>query len=171
MAKPLTDDERAEIVELIEQGLSRNEIALRVERSPGSITNVARDAGLSFDRAATQQATAARAADTAARMTQLASDLADDAERLRLQLFAPCVERKAMTVSAGRESGSYVEIVDVPRDQPTFSEQARIMVAVGIAVDKVHAISDQSRGDDDLSDVARFDEWLMGVGDVGPTAA
>lgn len=154
MAK-LTPADRAEIIRLLRDGIPRNEVARRTGRGQATVTRIANAEGITLDRSATKAAVEAR-------MAQLKSDLADDAARLRQQLFAPCVEQKAMTVALGRGQGSTVEIVEIHRDQPTFSEQARIMTAVGIAVDKVHAIDDHSRSDDDLSDVQAFTDWLLG---------
>ena len=68
----------------------------------------------------------------------------DDADRLRRQLFAPCVEKRAMTVSDGQAVGSHVEVVEIERDQPTFAEQAKIMVSLGIAADKLQLLTGQA---------------------------
>lgn len=74
---------------------------------------------------------------------QLARDLLHDVQRLRAQLFAPCVERKAMVVGDAR-SGSHVEIVDVDRDQPTFGDQKQIITAVAIGIDKVQILTGEA---------------------------
>lgn len=63
---------RAQVSALHAQGLGRNEIARRLGMRPADVTRAAREAGLSFDRAATEKATRAHKADlAAARQTQL----------------------------------------------------------------------------------------------------
>ena len=148
-------------MEGLEAGASVREVAREHGRSPSTVSGVARAAGVDVGgRDQTKAATDARLADRARRQGELASALLDDAERLRRELFAPCVERKAMTVALGRGAGSKVEIVDVLRDQPTHEAQARIMVAIGIAVDKVLAISNaENAGRDDSA----VDGWLLYV--------
>lgn len=69
--------------------------------------------------------------------TGLADALLADADRLRLQLFAPVVVRKPMTVSDGDAHGSHIEIIDVELEEPTFSDKKLIVQAIGIAVDKL----------------------------------
>lgn len=93
---------------------------------------------------ATEQRTAAVAAaqlTLADRKLALASDLLDDAQRLRAQLFAPCVMRKPMTVSLGKDAGSTIDITDVELTQPCFADQRQIMTSIAIAVDKVQILT------------------------------
>ena len=71
-------------------GVSRNDIAQEIGRSPSTVTGIARGLGLSFNRAATAAATAAKVADARDRRAQFALALLADAERLRSQLWAPC---------------------------------------------------------------------------------
>jgi transposase-like protein len=77
----------------------------------------------------------------AERKVNLASGLMDDIERLRTQLWQPCVERKPLVVSDGAQLGSRVEIVDVELKQPTFGDQRSIMTSIAIAVDKVQILT------------------------------
>lgn len=92
----------------------------------------------------TAQATAARLTTVAAKKARLAEDLLADLDRLRLQLFAPCVERKAMTVSDGHLEGGHVEIVDIDLTQPTFADQQKIMTSLAIGVDKVQLLTGEA---------------------------
>lgn len=80
----------------------------------------------------------------AERRQALAIGLMDDIERLRTQLWEPCVEKKPMVVSDGGESGSHVEVVEVERDQPTFADQKAIMTTLAIAVDKVQLLTGEA---------------------------
>ncbi len=167
MAKPLTDHERQTIIKLLTANpdLARNEIARRTGRSTDTIRRIAHQIGHRFDRTKTETATRARQADLAARRAELATALVADAARLRAQLWEPCVERKAMAVSRGSDVGSVVEIVEVHHDRPPFADQQRIMVSVGIAVDKVLAIDrhDNSAGEG----LAAVDRWLRAmIGDA-----
>lgn len=82
-------------------------------------------------------ATATKLLVSAERKTQLAANLLDDAERLRAQLFAPCIERRAMTVSGGKDFGSSIEVAEVHHDKPPFADQRQIMTSIAIAVDKI----------------------------------
>lgn len=68
---PLTDTERALILDLAASGLGRNEIAAEVGRSAGTVTKVCKTAGLGFNREATRSATEARSADLAGMRTLL----------------------------------------------------------------------------------------------------
>lgn len=141
MASP---DTRAEALAVYQQD-GAAAAARHAGVSRATIYNWANAAGIDVkDPKRTAAATASRLADVAERKTQLASDLLDDAQALRAQLFAPCVERKAMSVSDGKDSGSHVEIIDIERDKPTFSEQVRVLTATAIAVDKVQLLTGEA---------------------------
>lgn len=148
MAPKLADDERAAITEAIRAGGSRAEVARRFGRSPDTVGRIAQAEGLSFDRSATQVATEARRADNAAKRAELISGMYDDARRLRRQMFAPAVERKAMVVSDGSEMGSHVEIVDIELEQPTFGDKRNIAVSVKVLADGAKGLEavDESGG-------------------------
>lgn len=83
----------------------------------------------------------AQSVSMAERKLNLAAGLMDDIERLRVQLWASCTERKAMVVSDGAAEGSHVEIVDIDLTQPTFGDQKSIMTSLAIAVDKVQILT------------------------------
>lgn len=106
-----------------------------------TISRWAADAGLSTDvtsktAAATEQAQLS----VARRKLDLAGALLDDVTRLRAELFAPTVERVPMRVGVG-DGIQHVQMVDVTRQQPTFVDQKQIMVSIGIAVDKIVALT------------------------------
>lgn len=71
----ISDDQKAQVLALHAEGLARNEIARRVHISAGSVTNICRDAGLTFDRSETKQATEARQVDLAAGRIRLAEKM------------------------------------------------------------------------------------------------
>lgn len=61
----ITDQQRAHVLELHAQGLGRNAIHEQAGVSLGSVTNIIKAAGLSFDRVGPRAATAARQDDLA----------------------------------------------------------------------------------------------------------
>lgn len=71
----ISEDQKTHVLALHAQGIARNEIARRVGISAGSVTNICRDAGLTFDRSETKQATEARAVDLAAGRIRLAEKM------------------------------------------------------------------------------------------------
>lgn len=135
---PLSDEERARIVELAAAGWSRNAIARELGRSGRTVSNFAATAGLSFDRDATAAATAAKVADSQARLAELAATLIDDAHRIRRQLWEPC-----RVFSFGGRDNVYNEH---ELDRPDFAGQVKILTGVGIAVDKAMKIQAAAEG-------------------------
>jgi len=71
----ISEDQKAEVLALHAEGLARNEIARRVGIAAGSVTNICRAEGLTFDRSETKQATEARAVDLAAGRIRLAEKM------------------------------------------------------------------------------------------------
>lgn len=138
---PITPKERRRILALHGEGKSRNDIRRITGRSNGAITTIVRDAGLSFDRAATKAATEAKAADNASKRAQLESDLLDDAQKLRKQLWEPCVWG-----SFGGKDNLYNS---VHLDQPTFEQQRAITNAVGNVIDRTIKLSNVGKAADD----------------------
>ncbi|MFD8151733.1 helix-turn-helix domain-containing protein [Streptomyces sp. NPDC059720] len=127
MARPITDDDREQVRTLHAQNKTRNEIARMIKRSPSTVTKIARELDLTFDRAGeVAVATEVRRADLAARRAALALGLQDDAEKLRAQLFAPCTVGEF----AGREGEWHTADLDRPR----FGDQRQIIGAVQTAV-------------------------------------
>lgn len=85
----LTDADRATILALHAAGKSRNDIAREVQRSGSTVTKVVHQAGLTFDRTATEAATRARRADFRAVRAELSEKLLNDALLLREQIWEP----------------------------------------------------------------------------------
>lgn len=143
----ITQTQRDEAVALAEQigaaeaarrlGLNANTVRSWMARAPQHQANAEQ-------RAQTTHATQARLATAAERKAQLASDLLDDAQRLRAQLFAPCTERKALVVSHGQNLGSEVDIAEIHHDQPPFADQRQIMTSIAIAVDKIQILTGEA---------------------------
>jgi hypothetical protein len=125
-AHPVTDAERDRVRQLHAAGRGRNEIALELDRSAGIVSKIAKQLGLSFDRAVTRAATAAKVADAKAKRARLMHDLLADAEQLRRQLFAPCKVH-----AFGGKDNTYNEAA---LERPPFRDQRDIVQAVSVAV-------------------------------------
>jgi phosphoglycolate phosphatase-like HAD superfamily hydrolase len=77
----VSEEERETLRRLHAEGKGRNEIARQLGRSAGTVTNIASELGLSFDRSATKKASEARAAYAEERRLELIGkgfDKADD---------------------------------------------------------------------------------------------
>lgn len=72
----------------------------------------------------------------AERKQALADGLLDDAVRLRGQMFAPTIEKKAVKLAGGEHSADQVEIVEIERDEPTFTEKKLLAQTISIVLDK-----------------------------------
>ncbi|MFH8345026.1 helix-turn-helix domain-containing protein [Streptomyces sp. NPDC018045] len=129
MREPITDADRNQVRRLHAAGKTRNQIAREIGRSGSTVSKIARDLNLSFERGPEViAATEARRIDLAARRQQLAEMLHQDAERLRAQLWEPC--------TIGAFGGKDNQWSEVTLDRPQFSDQRQILAATSIAVDR-----------------------------------
>lgn len=127
MPRPITDTDRTKVRRLHAQGMTRNAIAREIGRSPSTVSKLAAEAGLTFERGPEiVAATEARRIDLAARRAALAAELHQDAERLRAQLWEPC----AYGEFAGRDG----EWNETYLERPRFADQRAIIAATGTAV-------------------------------------
>lgn len=143
-ARPVTDTERQQVATLHAAGCSRNDIAAQLGRSGATISKIATDLGLSFDRSAVQAATVAKVADARARRAQLMTDLLDDARRLREQLWAPheYIDHGGKEFTEARWTQS----------EPTAADKLRLMQAATTAVNASLRL-DQRDGDGSVDQV------------------
>ncbi|MER6748067.1 hypothetical protein ACFW6C_09180 [Streptomyces fungicidicus] len=81
MARTFTTEDEQRLRQFHADGVSRNEIARRMEWSVGTITNHAQRLGLPFDREAVRAATDARQVDLKDRRQRIQEQLLDLAER------------------------------------------------------------------------------------------
>ncbi|MFJ5143297.1 helix-turn-helix domain-containing protein [Streptomyces sp. NPDC088707] len=89
-ARPITEKDRKQVRALHAEGMSRNDIARKISRSPSTVSKLATDMGLSFERAPeVAAATTARKADLAARRAAMAETLQDVAEREISKMVLP----------------------------------------------------------------------------------
>ena len=112
--------------ELAADGWGRNRIAREVGLSGSTVSGIIRDAGASFARTATAEATEAARVDAAARRAELSLALLEDAHRLRAQLWQPC--------TVGAFGGRDNVWTETRLDEPTFADKRAILAAVGNAV-------------------------------------
>lgn len=89
MAGKLTDEQRAEVLRLHNDGLSRNDIARQTGISAGSVTSICTTHGRSFDRSATKRATEARQVDLAAGRLRLAEKMLEASEAMLDKIDGP----------------------------------------------------------------------------------
>lgn len=150
---PITDRDRNQVRALHADGCNRNEIARRIGRSPSTVTKIARELGLTFDRTKTKAATAARVADAKARRAYLAALLIEDAHRLRTQLWEPC---KLVKIGGKDNVATEHEL-----DQPLFEDQLKIMQTTSLAADRHARLVEMDR-DDGNTEVASLLGTLLG---------
>ncbi|GAA0638141.1 hypothetical protein GCM10010174_69980 [Kutzneria viridogrisea] len=146
---PLTEQDRQRVRELHAQGLTRNEIGRAIGRSASTVSKLAKELGLTFDRSKTRAATEAKVADAKSRRAALALNLLGDAERIREQLWQPC-----RVYSFGGRDNVYSEEW---HERPDFAAQLKILQATGVALDKVMRIEAH---DADTHGLAAVDQWL-----------
>jgi hypothetical protein len=92
--RPINDTERDQVRQLHAEGLTRNKIAGRIGRSTWTVTKIARQLGLSFDRAndpGLVRAQQARVADARARRATLQLTALGNAQQLAEAMFSPVV--------------------------------------------------------------------------------
>ncbi|MGI5178662.1 helix-turn-helix domain-containing protein [Dactylosporangium sp. CA-152071] len=137
--RPVTDHDRDQVRALHAQGLSRNEIARQIGRSGKTVSNIAKAAGLTFERGPeVAAATEARKVDAKARRAALALALLDDAERLRKQLFAPCT-----VYSFGGRDNTFEQALI---EEPSFRDKRDLMQAVSTAIDRSVKLDEYDSG-------------------------
>lgn len=146
--KRLTDEERDRIADAIRAGKSRNEIARAFNRSAGTVTKIAQDNGLEFDRSATKQATEAKQTDNAHRLEILKGRFLEESERL-------LGEMTSKTTVVKFHQGEWFE---TEFDQPTHIDQRNIMWTAGGAIRNYLEIDAHQGGGDDS--YAAVDAWL-----------
>jgi hypothetical protein len=122
--RPLTEADRDQVRELHAQGLTRNAIATEIGRSAATVTKIAGQLGLSFDRAVTQAATAAKVADARLRRRGIIERLYAQAEKQLERL--ECGQHKMAEVSMG-------SVVHYTVDEPPAADVHRLMGAINAA--------------------------------------
>ncbi|MFE0762609.1 helix-turn-helix domain-containing protein [Streptomyces smyrnaeus] len=129
MPRPITDEDREQVRHLHAQGKARNEIARELRRSPSTVSKIARELGITFDRAVeVETATKVRRADLAARRADLAIALHDVAEREIGRMTQP-----QLYFEWGGKDHTYAEKW---QDEPTPADRRTMMATAGAALDR-----------------------------------
>lgn len=152
MAKPVSDDERQQIIEAFSTGKSCNTIAREFGRSSNTISRIARDVNHQF-----AQVNALRAreinrkygAEWRADMRQL---LADEARRLLADMRKP-----ALVYSFGGRDNAYNEH---EIEEPDFRSKRDLMQAVSTAL---RSIRDLDATDSTTGNLGQLGEWFAAI--------
>lgn len=132
MPKALAPEKREAIAADIGSGMSRNQIARKHGVAASTVGKIAADEKITdaFDRTHALKGARAKAVDNKARRAQLASDLLDDAQRLRERAWKP--------YEIPMSTGEGVEVVTL--DLPPLQDVRSCYTAIGICTDKTIAI-------------------------------
>ncbi|MCY0942588.1 helix-turn-helix domain-containing protein [Streptomyces antarcticus] len=157
MARPITDKDRAAVRRLHAQGMSRNDIARKISRSPSTVSKIAAnlDPPLSFDRAAeVATATRVRRADLAARRAELAVTLHDVAEHEVGRMTQP-----QLYFEWGGKDHTYAQKM---QDEPTPADRRTMMATAGTALDRSLKLAPprEEAGEESRSVIGRLMEGL-----------
>lgn len=143
-----SDTDRANALDQLRDGHTLADTARTTGIPRRTIADWARAEGIETStpqaRAKTARAREVLEAVTAAKRAELAAGLLADAQRLRAELFAPVVEKRAMAVNQGGDLGQAIEVAEVRLDRPTPADQVKIMTAVAIAVDKIQLLTGEA---------------------------
>ena len=151
MAAPLTDDERARILELAEQGLTCTAIAEAVGRSPSAVSRACKAVGHRFGTQA-REAWAAREAYSVDRRAELAERAIETAHQLLEAGVAP-VDGPTMAVVTA--AGKVVHGVPLsPRDEQARTNAISTLARAALELQRA------TQADEGLS---AFDAWLRDV--------
>lgn len=132
----ISEDQKARVLSLHTQGLARNEIARRVGISAGSVTNICRDTGLTFDRSETKHATEARQVDLAAGRIRLAEKMLAASEAM-----LDDIDGEYLVYNFGGKDNDYNEHL---LDAAPVEVKRNIITTAGITFDKLTRIVEKS---------------------------
>ena len=150
--RPVEADVRARAIQLIREGMPRNAIARELQIAPSSVSAIARDEGLTFDRAnQTASATAARAHDLKVRRLELIDELMSKAAD---HLVA--IDQPFLAFSFGGKENTYAEH---KLDRPPTGDLLNLHRAASIALKDARELIH----DDDDEGVAEAESMLMNL--------
>ncbi|MCY1141367.1 helix-turn-helix domain-containing protein [Actinoplanes sp. Pm04-4] len=142
--RPILDQERDRVRELHAAGASRNAIARELRRSGRTISRIAAELDLTFERSdQTRSATVAKVADGQARRAQLQLDALDAAGRLFGQMFA-----ETKVYNFGGKENDYNERT---HPEPPFRDKRDIATAIKALADTALKLAeyDKATGHED----------------------
>lgn len=156
--QPVAEADRQRIVELHAEGLSRNAIAKQLGRSGRTVSRIAAELGLSFERGGTRTAAAteARKADAATRRAAIEEKALASAEKLLDQMFD-----RALVYNFGGKENDYNSTT---LDEPPFADKRAIATSVQALMATALKIAEHDRADVATSGV---DAWLQHMTDDG----
>ncbi len=137
---PVTQEDRDRVADLHARGYGRNAIAREVGRPGSVVTGICQALGLTFDRAATKVAVAARKTEAAAVRSELELQLLDDAQRLRAQIWQP-----HEYIDHG---GKDFTKVTWTQPEPSPVDKLKLMQAAGAAIDRSVKLGDLDKDDE-----------------------
>lgn len=153
MAKPLDDDERQRIVQLIESGKGCAETAKLVGRSPDTVSRIARSIGWTFGVTNLARAHEARSAYSQDRRAQIAARATERAEEMLEKMSGAY-----LVFNFGGRDNTYEEhTLDAP---PTEAQRAMAQTFRDLMRTVLDIDRHDNRADEGLSAV---DEWLRGI--------
>lgn len=149
MPARISDETRQAIAADIRAELPRNQIARKYDVSSSTVTLIARENGLTFDRSMTKRATEARITDAAALRAETSMRFLHKAGEL-----ISMMDGEYLAYSFGGRDNTYNEH---RLDRPPDSALRNLMVTAATAFDK-HLAAD--RHDSDEHGLAAVDTWL-----------
>lgn len=153
MAAPVTDDERAQIIALIESGASCQAVAEQAGRSPDTISRIAKSIGWTFGHTNAARAREARSAYSAEKRAELAARITEEVERLLDDLRKP-----HLAFNFGGKDNTYEEH---QLDEPPVEAKRALMQTIR---DGLRTVIDIDRHDNRAEDgLAAVDQWLRGL--------
>jgi hypothetical protein len=132
----ISEDQKTQVLALHAEGIARNEIARRVGISAGSVTNICRAEGLTFDRSETKQATEARQVDLAAGRIRLAEKMLAASEAMLDVIDGPYE-----VYNFGGKDNTFESRV---LDSAPVEVRRNIITTAGITFDKLTRIVEKS---------------------------
>ncbi|MFJ4074785.1 hypothetical protein [Curtobacterium sp. NPDC089991] len=126
----LDEAKRRSIVAMIEEGTGRNEVARSVGVAASTVSSVAKQAGLTFDRQQTAVASVAQASDAKARRQALGARMLGDLEEARLRLAKEPQARGFQAAAQGLDAlaRAYGNIAKIDGPDTTEQDQAVSML-------------------------------------------
>lgn len=149
--RPVDPSLRARAIELIRGGMARNAVARELRIAPSTVTKIAQDENLTFDRGPTAAAVAARQLDMKARRLELIEELMSKAAD---HLVA--IDQPFLAFSFGGKDNTYEEHT---LDRPPTGDLLNLHRATSIALKDAR---DLIRDDDDEG-VGEAESLLMNL--------
>jgi hypothetical protein len=140
-ARPITDRDREQLRELHAENLPRNEIARRMKRAPSTVSKLADELGLTFDRSRTVEATIARQTDARALRASLAIRNYQRAHAIHDRLDEPVFRWKHVT-----PDGTVLRLTD---DHPPARDERDLASAVASYTTAADRLTDEDPGIED----------------------